>query len=335
MTVWTDAAHAGWVASLVDMLGSSVQLLAVGGIDAGAHALSESLGAAHERDLRKLLVDRPASFLLVSSFAVPSAAELRHAVEAGTTVLTVEPLWADLDELDAARESGLHGRVVMVPRFERCPGFVSAADPAGSVGRPCSVRMSSAGPRAQGSWFARSFDAWRVVLGFIEMPETIDAATLGESLGTASEARRSASVLRQFTGRSSAIARCADGSIATVEVADDAPPANVSRYADGRRLDAHGPTGRLTVTDHAYELVHLHDDGSPPTVDTLDPPAGSQGDALFVDLVATHVRRLIDRPPLPANPALDAHALACIHATLLSARTNQPENPAKLLQLVA
>ena len=78
-------------------------------------------------------------------------------------------------------------------------------------------------------------------------------------------------------------------------------------------------------TDTTYAL---HRRGGEPEASTDPPPPGR-----FADLVAYQWRALMERPAAPTPPGVQAQALACVHAALLSARTGQPESPAKLLQL--
>ena len=62
------------------------------------------------------------------------------------------------------------------------------------------------------------------------------------------------------------------------------------------------------------------------------------GPMTYAELIVEHWRQLLDRPELALDQinqsgAFDRKALACCNATLLSARTGQPESPANMLRL--
>jgi hypothetical protein len=95
-----------------------------------------------------------------------------------------------------------------------------------------------------------------------------------------------------------------------------------------RNLHVLADKGRLEIDDSSYSLSNL--DGQ--TVDH----ATSEKTPEFAELVADSWRRFITRPDLAASDgagSMPTHTLACCLATLLSARTRQPESPQKILAL--
>lgn len=340
IAVWTDAEHARLAADVLDLLGGLVRPIAVGASDGSAGGQladwAKTLDAKSFRDLRKLRIDRPAGFLLAACTEPPAAQDLRELAADGTTVLLLQPPADDDATLDALAAPEVARRLALTPRFEACPGWRAAADPPQAFlpkdpqtpNRPACVHMTSHGRPDQGSLFTRAFDAWRVVLKFAPLPETIDASV--QRPGTRPAPQRPA----ELTGRLTAHARCADGSSITLQLSDRAQEPQ-------RRLRVTADPAELEITDGHYQLATRdpeegqHDppaaqyaqrEGSSPA----SPDAGPDHSP-FADLVAGHFRRLLDRPPLAVNPAADRNALACVRACQLSAKTGQPERPGQML----
>ena len=315
VTVWADAAGAATAEAVLARMGDAVRCIGVGGPrEAAVDALAAALDCPREDDLRKLLIDRPATCLLLATMRGASVANVRTAAHQGTHVLALEPPVAERVALPAL--AAVASWVTYVPAFEACPGLHFAAEPAEAMGPLRSVRFESLGRRGEGSLFARLLDAWRTVLGHVPPPATIDAA-LGRTGGEAPEA------LRDLTGALTAHGRPAgDGAGVLVHVADRAAAA-------GRALCVLGEEGQLDVHDAGYRLRRA--DGA--LLDEAHEPAALN----FAELVAHQWRRLIDRlasgPPEPVSTQRERDALACCLACLLSIRTGQAESPAKLAEM--
>ncbi|MEO1237215.1 MAG: hypothetical protein AAFX76_10545 [Planctomycetota bacterium] len=310
--VWTGPARAELAGELLDVMGSAIRPIGVGGPrSAEVDALGKRLDCPAGDDLRKLRIDRPAAYLLLTTMRDVPAEELRAFAEAGTRVLSLEPFAATLGELGGDRgpaKAATAGAWSFVPAFVDSPGFRAAADPQDSLGGPRLVRCSSLGRPTHGSLLARLVDAWAAVLRFVDLPETIDASLTGP-----------AEAPRRIAGRIAAHARVADGSAVVLEAADTAG-------ASRRELSVLGTDAHLHIDDAGYELRH-------PDGHMLDhAPATAMP---FVDLLADQWRQRLERPNAgtPAEPVRQAHALACVHACLLSAKTGQPERPDTQLAL--
>ncbi len=337
--IWLDADRADLVQRVVHAMGNAPRVVGIGGPrQAQINQLAKQLACPHEDDIRKLLIDHPAKFLLLASMQGVGPSDALTAIEQGFTVLTLEPIVSDISQpalsepLLAAAGAGpsrsTTGRaapgaqppltsVVWLPAFERSKGWVSAADP--DLGPPQAVFFAGTGQPTDCSLFARLFDAWRTVLGVVaQLPERIDAALSGP-LPEAPENPRG------ITGHINALARFANGATAAVQVSDRAAQLE-------RTLQIISPQGHLLATDTGYQLFdaagHRQDqsDQKPQAVD-------------YATLVASHWKDLISdtntaKPPTPTT-VRDASVLACCMACLLSARTTQPESPAMLLKLHA
>ncbi|MEX0655420.1 MAG: hypothetical protein WD534_01895 [Phycisphaeraceae bacterium] len=326
VTVWADTAGAGAASAVLDRMGSAVRPIGVGGPRVTAvDQLARTLGCAREDDLRKMLVDRPAAFLLLATMRQASVEDVLTAVRQGTLVLALEPVAEELRELSAIgsgggrptgdAEAGPAGRIVAAPAFDQSPGYLSAAEPGEALGEPRTIRYESLGQAGEGSLYARLLDGWRTVLEFSSLPMTVDASLAGA-------VAESPESLRDLAGALTAHGRMNDGSSAVLHVAD--------RAGESRRaLCVLGGEGQLRVDDVSYGLWQT-------TGELLDDARPETG-ASFADLVSWQWRRLIDRLdgvlPEPASPRREAEALACCLASLLSIRTGQPESPAKLVQM--
>lgn len=311
VTVWTSSDRADLAAQLLDVMGTAVRPIGLGGPRSGElDSLGKRLDCPAGDDLRKLLIERPAAFLVVTSLKDAKLADLRAAAEAGTKVICLEPLAVELNELGKLDGPLLPSAITVAPAFLRGPGYLAAADPQEPLSQPRLVRFTSHGRPTHGSLVARLLDAWTTTLEFTALPETITASLTGPS-----------SPARLITGQLAAHARVADGSSVLVEASDTAAFTR-------RELSVLSQDAQLQVTDAAYELRQA--DGS--VLDASEAvPLAEAAQPSFVDLIAHQWRRLLERPAPPAAPG--RQALACVHACLLSARTGQPESPRTLLQL--
>ncbi len=311
VTVWTSPERAGLAGQLLDVMGAAIRPIGIAGPRSGElDDLGKRLDCPAGDDLRKLLIERPAAFLLVTSLKGAKLADLRSAAEAGTKVICLEPLAVELNELGTLDGPVLPQSITVAPAFLRCPGTLAAADPQEPLSQPRLIRFTSHGRPSHGSLAARLLDAWAAALEFAAMPETIVASLTGP-----------ASPVRQITGQLAAHARVADGSSVLIEVCDTAARTR-------RELTVLSRDAQLRVTDADYELRLADGSVLDSSVSASQPLAEPPS---FVDLVAHQWRQLLERPAPPAAPG--RQALACLHACLLSARTGQPESPGTLLQL--
>jgi len=322
LTIWTDGQRAPLAEAILREMGQRLAPLAVGGPrQAPVDRLAQTLDKPRHDDLRKLLVDHPAGYLLVTSMAGIYPQDLLTAREQRTVILTLEPAATSLEDLrtlgrpTSARGAGKSGapHIVLMPAFLQSPGFQRASEPDQNLGPRRLISIQNFALPDHGSLLARLFDSWQTVLHFAGLPESIDASLAGAN--TVPEE------LRQAGGRLAAHARMADGSGAVLAVAD-------AGGGTPRRLEVLGQQAHLTATDNTYQLHHA--DGREIDSHTSQTPAPE-----FVTLVADQWRGLMERPSTnqpTADPA-EARALACCQASVLSARTGQPEAPAKLLEM--
>jgi hypothetical protein len=315
VTVWTTPAKADLAERLLDVMGGSVRPLGVGGPrSTEIDRLAKRWDCPAGNDLRKLLIDRPAAYLLMMSLDGVRAADLQAAARAGTRVLCLEPWAVERSELDAAATPGQPDALGFAPAFLQSPGCLAAADPQDQLGHPRLVRFVSHGRADEGSLLARLIDGWLSVLSFNDLPESIDA-----TLHHAGPGGSRAAEPRDLSGWLTAHARLADGSAVLFEASD--------RAASPRRhLLTLGPDAQLRITDGRYQLQNSEEN-------LIDAGGEDKNHPPYIDLVARQWRQWIERPAPVVPPSRRARALACVHASLLSARTGSPESPTKLMKI--
>jgi len=317
--VWTDASRVSIVRELLQHMAGKVQCIGIGGPRSGElEQLAGELELSTLDDLRQLIIDKPAAYVMLATMQDVSPDDVIAAMNGGSLVLALEPVAADHSDI-----SRLHPRIAPEGRYELSPAFLrgagwhSAADPLDVLGEIKLINFTSfARPNTQ-SLFAQLVDAWQVILHFAPLPYTIDAS-LGGPLQRAPEDPRG------LTGHLTAHARLANGSACTLQISDMA----ASRT---RRLDVVGKTGLIFVNDDHYRLYE--EEGS-----TLDSNPHEPEPPGFAHLIAEDWQQLM-REPLGSSPRpdakLEASTLTCALACLLSARTGQPESPEKLLEIQA
>lgn len=312
-TIWTDAQHAPVVAALLNLMGSALKPLGVGGPPVAAVSqLAKDLGCDVHDDLRKMCIDRPAAYLLLASHQGVTPDDLHALADQGTTVLSLEPIASDLQGLSA---SDSLGKILLVPVFNQSPGYLAAADPNDLLGDRRLVSFASNGRPEHGSLFTRLYDAWLTVMGYTLLPETIDASLVGPH-------DESPATLTEMTGSLAVHARMPGIQSALLEVSDCAA-------VTGRVLRVQGDGASLQITDTAYTLHN-------PAGEVLDQTTSNGAPASFTDMLAHQWRRLLDSP---AGSRTSMHtqqrrdAMACCLACLLSIRTGQPESPGKILEM--
>lgn len=322
VTIWTDADHAGLVGDVLDLMGGAVRPLAVGGPrTAAVDGLARRLDCACHDDLRKMLVDQPAAFLLAANIEGLTAADVATAMEQGTMLLAMEPV-VEGEELSVLRnhrgvKSGtLPGRVVHVPSFLRAEGWTGAAEPVEALGTVRLLSFQTLGGRGDGSLLSRLFDAWETLLHVAAMPETVCASLTSDASDTAY-------VPRGATGYLSVMGVTPQGASLVLQASDRAARNHRAMAVVAEKGELRvGQTGYQLLGPSGQELDRKDEAGSPPTT---------------ADAIAGHWRQLLDRPGLTSGESgtLDgmARVLACCQACLLSCRTGQPESPQRLLEL--
>ncbi len=311
--VWTDTARLPLIERVLGRLGD-VNVLAIGSPRrSDVDDLADSLGAAPADDLRKMLVDRPAKFLLLGSAGSLGADEVLWVLNQSTDVLTLEPLADRVDQaLGWQKGKAPPGRLVHVPMFRLGPAYLAAADPQQTLGPIRSVSAAAVAPADDGSLFARLFDVVELLVSLLGLPDAVDASLIGPLADTPDD-------LRPLAGCLSAHLRY-PGAAATLHVSDAARAWN-------RRLQIVASHGQLILDDRGYRLVT--DD-----TDEADQPLADDQPVDPAELIARQWRWMIDHQHGP-EPVDRRHVIAVCRTALLSCRTGQNESPQTLLKITA
>lgn len=323
VTVWADDARLGTVRALLELMGASVRPIAFGSPRSrAASELADQAEVPMFDDLRQMLVERPAAFVLLGTLDGVGPDDLPMAVAHGSKVIAIEPIAASPAEHAQAYKivnpadgsPRTPGRIVHAPAFDRSAGFLAAAAPHEALGEHRAVQMTHAGSADAGSMFFRLFDAWLSVLDFIELPERIDAELNSAASTSIPEDPR------QLTGRLTAHARLPGVGSAAILVSDQAAELT-------RRLTVVGDQSQLVITAGGYQLTRTNGE----QVDQFE----SDREPNYLEQIAAQWRRLIDQrtPPPEHRAERERNALACCLACLLSARTGTPESPTRVLEM--
>ncbi len=311
--VWTDEPRAGLVERVLGKL-PEVSVLAVGcPRRGGITELARQFDAEAGDDLRKMLVDHPARFLLLATAEAVNQKAAFTALESGTDVLAVEPPGAAASQAIVIEPTDTtFGRLVPTPWLRLSRPLLAAAEPEQVYGQAQSASAVALGPPEAGSLLARLFDVFDITCRLFGMPAMIDAALAGPLAKVPDD-------LRGLTGHLTANLHLQERAAATVHASDRAAVWH-------RRLDVLGDAGQLSLNDRGYRLHNA--DGT--EMDAMVENDGGPVDP--AELIARQWRWMIDHPGGPV-PADRREVLACCQAAMLSCRTAQPESPGMFVRI--
>jgi hypothetical protein len=260
-----------------------------------------------------MLVDQPASHLLLATGEGVGPKGLAEARRGDTVVLAIEPAASIASDLDSSdKKPGGGFKVVPMPWMRMCPAWLSAAEPQEALGTLKSLQVTAIAPPSIGSLYARLYDAMNLVVHLMGVPATIDAALTGPLAEPAED-------LRRVTGHMTAHLRFGNGGSAILQVSDRAATWH-------RSLIALGTEAQLMLSDHSYHLIG--NDGQ--DLDRLEPESDAPVDP--VDLITLQWKRLVDRPTTIAT--IEPRVLiSCCQTALLSCRTGGLESPETLIHM--
>ena len=304
VVIWSDAHRAELVRAVLARV-EDVTVSALGGPRrAQLGDLADSLGVRANDDLRRLIVDEGADYLLLASAAGIGAEELTLAVQRGMTILAVDP------PAIAIEPGAGPNRLVIAPWLRLSPAWLAAADPQQALGKIESINLTAVGPTESGSLYGRLYDGLDTIGHLLGMPDAIIAHLTGP-LGEVPEDPRG------LTGHITASVRISDEACASLLVSDRAATWS-------RRLTVLGRSGQFIADDVSYRLWSA--DGA--EVDTLTGPDAPPDVA---ELIAHQWQWMLQHAALPEVSS--AEVVACCAAAVLSCRTGEPESPAEMLRL--
>lgn len=308
--IWTDTPRSALIERVVERV-AGLSVLAVGGPrKAEAKPLAEALDAQPYDDLRKMLVDRPGSSLLLGTMEGVRLDDLRQAVEQGADVLALEPPCDDKGKtLHWERGQEPTGRLVHAPMLRLSPAWLSAADPQQVLGRLRAVALAMLGPAESGSLFTRLFDAMDWIVSALGVPAGVEARLTGP---LAEPPENPAGL----TGCMTVHLQFAGGASATLLAVDRAA-------VWSRQVTVVGEKGQLLMDDRGYQIFAADADEADATAVAPNDP---------VELIARQWQWMIDHRLGPERNDLGA-VLATCRTALLSARTGETESPDTFMKL--
>lgn len=323
-TAWVEPARAQQAGRVLAALSRRLRPIAIGGPRAKeTDQLASELGCPLVDDLRKLLVDHPARYLLIDHRPALAAEDIAAALTAGTTILTTEPLAAELDELAAIAThlagrgaAGQVGRMHPLPLLTQAEGWRRAADPAQHLTHPLSMTASAMGSAHERSVFARLMDLWSTALRVVPLPETVTASLA---------AAHAPDNLRQLTGHMAVHARC-PGAATSAGLA----------LAVGDGVGREVCEARFVAAEAMFEVDCAGYRLTAPDGRVIDQHEGGRREQPCWRAIADAWDQMLDQPaplgpPWPDNAQREA--LACCLACLLSVRTGESESPGRLMSL--
>jgi predicted dehydrogenase len=340
----TERRMAAWIApeqvALVREVAGAAELsLTAAGSPARGHtqSVASALGAAAIDDLRAMLASVEAELVLIGapgSFGASAPGADAEAVLAaharGTRIATLEPIPASALDLGAWLSQGVGIRPAdalrFVPLLQHAAPFRQAEEVLRHFGHIRTAVIDSWSLPHEGTLGARLFGALALAQALLGEPESIDAAYASPAQGSGIHPLPG-ETLRGLAGDITACLRFADGRIASVTCSDQGGRWN-------RAATLAGPAGRLRIFDDGFEWIGPGGD----KLDELRPRrAGGRGAAQpahAVEALADSLSRLLDPGNLDATPLDHATIMAMAQATLLSARTGEPESPSTIKHMV-
>jgi hypothetical protein len=312
LLIWTDTARVPLVRAMLDR-SPGLQTAAVGGLRSGELAeLAQQVDAPIFDDLRRMIMDTPAGFLLICESESLSREDLGVALERGMDILTLEPPFASTQDMvsNDRNPSPSSGRLVHAPMLRLCPAWLAAAEPQQALQRIESVSVISLADASNTSLYARLYDAMDLLVHLLGMPDAVDASLGGPLTGPPDS-------LRGLTGHLAAHLRYVNGSSAVVQVSDRA-------RAWHRSVNVIGREGQLLFDDLHYRLTVAGSEES---------ETGPASEPTTCDALLARQWQWMSQHRVGPDPVDLRSTLACCQAALLSCRTGQAESTRMLLQM--
>jgi hypothetical protein len=272
--------------------------------------LSRELGVPGFDDLRSAVRSSEAHAIWVVEPAPIQMDQIRVSRDRGMPIFASEPLAIAPSDSSQDRTTQTP---IFVPRMVRSPGFRAAMEILPQLGPLACLNIAFRSGPAQGSLFARLFDATEVLLTLCEEVQSVNAALAGplsavpESLANL---RGHLSINFRFKSNCCACAALSDSAGTWFRGVTLLAEGGCVRISDGGFV-WHGPDG-VEIDSHST---------------TLSCPPG--------DLIGQQIARVLDDIDAGAAPLDHTTMLALCEATRLSCLTGQNETPARLLEMMS
>ena len=111
-TIWTDGERTPLIGRVLDRMGSAVRAIGVGGPRSSVvDRFGRDMDCPLLDDLRKMIIDHPAAFVVLASSVDATPDDAALALDQGATIIALEPIAANFDELKALDSPGRADRV--------------------------------------------------------------------------------------------------------------------------------------------------------------------------------------------------------------------------------
>lgn len=295
----------------------------------GAEPISDLRAALATSTIRAAILATPAA----SADSPASDPDLlRLARSRHITLLSFEPIPASVADSRDAEAGQWIETCRFLGLFRSAPALASVGDLLESFGTPRTLTVSFRSGKGQGSLGARLFDAMHTVHSILGVPESIDASIITQ-VATSGLRLEPSEALRFLHGDLTANLRYAGAKSAALSLSDRA-----GRWFRGVALV--GESGCIRMDESGVERNDAEGQVIEKSPTPRKKPASKAG-ALFEDIIdapalealAESARRAVDpRAPKPEPFDLEA-VLSMCEASILSARTGQPESPATVVRM--
>lgn len=348
--MWSSDCRAQAAGDVLAKLADELAVVAVGGTRGGdVKELADRFQLQPVDDLRHTVTQHHGAWVFIADAEGVDQSHLNAAADAGSRIVTLDPLAADFDQLrtlyhgspEAAKskvDSLPANSVTFLPALVRTAGWRSLrAKPADLVAAAVVTHFESAGQSGL-PLFAHLYDAWLTMLSISDMPDVIDCSLSGTPAGGGPA--NVPDKLRALSGHMIAHARLPGRASALISVSNIAsrPRWRVSVQGATHAVDICDRLSRSTTDEVDADSEIDHPEPAEANLATK-PDEVEELNTRWIDAAAAAWRRALLQPDaatdLPPTRDYEQRVLACCLACLLSAKTREPESPLTLLQLQA
>ncbi len=319
LAVWTQPEDQDLVLAIKETCQASLSITAVGNTSASSISeLASNLNLKPNNDLRTLILESDANILLLTHCEGLSFEHLQLAHQQGIIIATTQPLAQQIEDLPDSDTP-----IIFLPTFLESQGWLSASSPMQVLEKPKLIHVNQISTSKNATLFANLYDAWQILSQIASPPQSISASLTGPLTHTPEN-------LYAITGHIALHANLPDGQSFTINASDSAG-------LPLRSLRAISDNADLSVWENNYRINDTQGG-------TIEASENFESSKDYKDLVADAFKRALTRIQAH-NSAQNATIsnietekqdtiLACCQATLLSARTNQPESPNMFLKMI-
>lgn len=319
--IWTGHERTDLIARVLGTM-PNLKPLAVGAPKRATIApFADSLDIPAHDDLRKMLIDYPASYLLFGTNHGVSLDTLKLAAKQHTQILALDPPTDDIGTLPDEKPNPADPNQqwwTMLPCWNQSPAWLAAAEPEEVLGEIQSLSIVTLTPPDTNSLYARLYDAFHLIHQLAGNPIIIDA-TVKSPLGAPPKK------LTDLTGHITCMVKLKDNRTAIIHASD-------TSTVWTRRVNCLSNTAQLELTDYAYHLhqsetenkeIKQHEESATLEETNISDPA-TLIQHQWNKIISHQSRQKIIDP---------RQIIASCQTALLSARTGAQESPQSMLRI--